>query len=159
MILQIWSFDPGLTTGWRQINVFDGEIGNSDGGQADHFQIGNFLSESQVLRQAARNPAVDVQIVIEKFTMSPAKSQEPWSLETTGLIKYFASKYAAPVSMYRPSEWKPLIKDEVIKRSGLWIPGKRHMMDATGIALYYLVKERKMNWILSKPKDMGTKYG
>jgi hypothetical protein len=159
MTLQVWNFDPGLMTGWSILNIFDNRFGNFNYGQTHHVEIGNLLLKNSTMYSALNNPGIEVVFTAEKFTMSPGKTQQPWSLETTGLIRYAADSYGVPFFQYRPSECKPLIKDDVLKRNDLWVAGKNHAMDSVRVGLYYLVKERKMNWILSKPKDTETKSG
>ena len=152
-VIHVWGFDPGLATGWCHLSVhFDGEIGIFNCGEGDHFQIGNMLYDNPALKAAVVKREIETVFAVEKFTISPGKTQAPWSLETIGLIRYFSNFYHIPFFMSSPSQHKPLIKDEVIKRAGLWVPGKRHAMDAVRVAMYHLIKERRLltEWLKEK---------
>lgn len=74
--------------------------------------------------------------------MNTKISPQPWSLETTGLVRYYASHNQIPLYFQSPSEAKNLIKTDVIKRAGLYVPGKGHAMDSVRHALYYLVTKK-----------------
>lgn len=158
-MIHVYSFDPGETTGWAHVSVHDDDtIGMFNSGQSDHFQIGNMLYDNPGLKAAVKNPAIETVFAVEKFVMSPGKTQQPWSLETIGLIRYFSAFYQIPFFTVSPSSHKPLIKDDVIKRAQLWVPGQRHAMDAVRVALYVLIKERGLlKWCLQN--DTETKSG
>lgn len=145
-MIHVWGWDPGLVTGWCHLSVHDdGEIGVFDCGEADHNQVGNMLYDNLALKAAVSNPAIDTIFVVEKFTMAPTKTQAPWSLETIGLIRYFAAYYKIPMIMIAPSSHKPLIKNDVIKRAGLWKSSSGgHQMDAVRLCLYYLTTEKRL---------------
>lgn len=155
-MIHIWSFDPGKCTGWSHLSVHsNGEMGIFNCGQSDHLQIGNMLYDNPALKAAAGKPEIETVFVAEKFTMSPGKTQQPWSLETIGLIRYFSAFYQIPFYMVSPSQHKPLIKDDVIKRAGLWTPGQPHAMDSVRVCLYWMIKEKGLlTWCLLK--DMTT---
>lgn len=143
-ILHVWAFDPGETTGWTHLSVHsDGEMGIFSCGETDHLGIGNLLFDNQSLRSAACKKEIETIFVVEKFIMQSKITQSPWSLETTGLVRYFASRYHIPlIDTQKPSEVKNLIKDDVIKRAGLWQPGAGHANDAIRHALFYLIIKR-----------------
>jgi hypothetical protein len=143
-MLHIWSFDPGETTGWCHLSVHNGEVGVFNSGQADHFQIGNMLYDNPALKAAVKNAVIETVFVCESYIQRPGKTQAPWSLETIGLIRYFANVYGIPFHLQAPSEAKTLITDKVIKKADLWVPGQKHAMDSVRHVLYYLVKERKL---------------
>lgn len=148
----VWAFDPGETTGWCHISVHDdGEVGIFNCGEADHNQIGNMLYDNQALKAAINNQAVEMAFVVEKFVMNSKISQSPWSLETTGLIRYFGNHYHIPIHIQTPSQVKNLIKNDVIKRADLYVPGKPHAMDAVRHALFYLVTKKRVLQECLKP--------
>lgn len=145
-ILHIWSFDPGKMSGWCHLSVHnEAETGIFNCGEADHFQIGNMLYDNPALKSAVTNPAIETVFVCESYQVTPGKTSGYWSLETIGLIRYFAGYYQVPLHLYKSSDHKPLIKDNIIKKAGLWEPSKNgHQMDATRLCLYYLTTQRKV---------------
>lgn len=146
-MIRCWGWDPGLQTGWCHISVHeDGEIGIFSSGEADHNGIGNLLYDNPVLKAAvSKRDVFETVFVVEKFIMNSKITQAPWSLETTGLIRYFASFYNVPMEVVvSPSSHKNLVKDDIIKRAGLWVPGKEHANDAVRMSLWYLMTKRKL---------------
>lgn len=150
-MIHVWGFDPGETTGWCHLSVHDGEVGIFNSGEADHNQIGNMLFDNQALKAAIQHPVLEVVFIVEKFVMNSKISQSPWSLETTGLIRYFANHYHIPLEIQTPSQVKNLIKNDVIKRAGLYVPGRPHAMDSVRHALYYLTVKKRLLQECLKP--------
>lgn len=142
-MIHVFAFDPGETTGWCHLSVHDNEIGIFDCGELDHFAIGNFLFDNQCLRAAvSKQDIIEMDFIVEKYVMNSKITQSPWSLETTGLIRYFAKIYNVPLHSQTPSQAKNLIKNEVIQRAGIYVPGQGHAMDAVRHALYFLVVKK-----------------
>jgi hypothetical protein len=78
-------------------------------------------------------------VACEAFIITPQtakNSQAPWSLETIGIVRYFCEKASVPFFLQAPSSAKRLVTDGVLKRAGLYFPGKGHSMDAARHALY-----------------------
>lgn len=142
-MLHIWSFDPGETTGWTHLSIHDGEVGHFTYGQADHISVGNLLFENSALKIACPKQEIEIVFVCESYQQRPGKNTT-WSLETIGLIRYFAEKNGIPLFMQQPSEAKSLVTNDAIKRAGLWVVGQEHARDAVRHALYYLIKERRL---------------
>lgn len=142
-MVHIWAFDPGQTTGWCHISVHDGEIGVFDSGELDHFAIGNLLFDNPTLRAAvSKQDIIQMDFIVEKYVMNSKITQSPWSLETTGLIRYFAKIYNITLHSQTPSQAKNLINNDVIKRAGLYVPNQGHAMDAVRHALYFLIVKK-----------------
>lgn len=142
-MIHIWAFDPGETTGWCHLSVRDGEIGVFDSGELDHFSIGNLLFDNPTLRAAvSKQDIIQMDFIVEKYVMNSKITQSPWSLETTGLIRYFAKIYNIALHSQTPSQAKSLIKNDVIQRAGLYVPGQGHAMDAVRHALYFLILKK-----------------
>lgn len=142
-MIHVWAFDPGETTGWCHLSVHEYEIGVFDCGELDHFSIGNLLFDNPTLRAAvSKQNIISMDFIVEKYVMNSKITQSPWSLETTGLIRYFANCYHVPFHSQTPSQAKNLIKNEVIQRAGLYIPGRGHAMDAVRHALYFLTVKK-----------------
>lgn len=142
-MIHVWGFDPGETTGWCHLSVHGDEVGVFDSGELDHFSIGNLLFDNPTLRSAVQKQSIiEMDFVVEKYIMNSKITQSPWSLETTGLIRYFAKIYNVPLHSQTPSQAKNLIKNDVIQRAGLFVPGKGHAMDAVRHALYFLIVKK-----------------
>lgn len=131
-----------MVTGWCHLSVNEGELGIFNSGEADHFQIGNMLYDNPALKAAADKKEIETVFIVEKYLMTA--TQSPWSLETIGLIQYFSYRYSILLEMYKPSEVKNLITNDVIKRAGLWVPGTRHAMDSVRLALYHLIIRKRL---------------
>lgn len=143
-MIHVWAFDPGETTGWCHISFHDNEVGVFNCGEGDHGQIGNLLFDNHALKTAVQKAEIETSFVIEKYIMNSKISQSPWSLETTGLVRYFTSIYHVPLHFQTPSQAKNLISNDVIKRAGLYQPGKGHAMDAVRHALFFLTTKKRV---------------
>lgn len=138
-MIHVYAWDPGMATGWCHLSVHDGEIGVFNCGETDHVGVGNMLSDNTALKAAVNKKELQLSFVIERFKMNPKVTPQPWSLETIGLVRYFAAHYQVPFHLQGSSEVKNLIKNDVIKRAGLWVPSEGgHQMDAVRHALWYL---------------------
>lgn len=143
--IQIFSFDPGLNSGWCHLSVEDNKIVTWEVGQSNHFEIGDMLRNGSFL------PDSEVVFICESYRPNPRQTPAPWSLETIGLIRYWANAYSVEFSLVSPSEHKSLITDTIIKRAGLWSPGMGHANDAVSIALWYLIAKRGLlTWCLKQ---------
>lgn len=144
-MIHLWAFDPGLMTGWCHLSIHQGEVGVFNCGETDHIGIGNMLYDNPALTAAVNRKELSVNFVIERYIINAKNTPAPWSLETIGLVRYFAAHYQIPLHLQGSSEAKLLIKDEVIKRAGLWRPSKDgHQMDSVRHALYYLIVEKRL---------------
>ncbi len=141
-MIHMWAVDPGKISGWCHLSVHEGEVSCFNSGETDHIGIGNMLSDNQALISASNKKEIELTIAVEKFVMNAKISPQPWSLETIGLIRYFAARYQIPFVEVLPSAHKNLISDDVIKRAGLWTPGKGHARDAVSVALWFLIAKR-----------------
>lgn len=139
-MLEVYSFDPGLATGFAYVAFNDGEIVDWRATQIDHEGVGDWIIS---FIQDYPLTHIERVIVCESFTMTMKKSQSPWSLEAIGLLRYASLKTGVPLEMQQPAAAKSLIRDAVIKAAGMWQPGKGHDMDAVRHALYYLMTKRK----------------
>lgn len=142
MTIEIWSVDPGLLSGWCHISVLDNKVSLFKTGEGDHFEIGKMFHDNPALTNASEH---DFTIIVESFKQNARMKPAPWSLETLGLVRYFAHVYNIPFIIVNPSEHKTLITNAVIKRAGLWSPTKGgHQNDAVRMSLYFLIKERNL---------------
>lgn len=155
-MLQVISFDPGKATGWCQLSILEGAVNNFDYGEADLLGVGNFLFDNPPLSASLKNSEIKTVIVIEKFVMNSKITQSPWSLEVTGLVRYFAEKNHLPVYSQTVSQAKKLITDAVLKRAGLYTPGFGHVRDSVRHGLFHLVtREKVLRECLLKPARTG----
>lgn len=152
-MIHVWGFDPGETTGWCHVSVHEGEVGCFNSGEGSHNNIGNMLFDNPALMAAITKPEIETIFIIEKFVMNAKITQSPWSLETTGLIRYFGDYYHVPLHFQSPSQAKNLIKNEVIQRAGLYVPGRGHAMDAVRHALYFLIIKKGLLKGCLKPQQ------
>lgn len=144
--------DPGLVTGWCSLSIHEGEVRLFNCGETDHLGIGNLLFDNLALKAAVENQGIETIFVVERFIMNSKVSQQPYSLETIGLIRYFANLHHIPFNMVSPSEHKKLITNNVIKRAGLWTPSPDgDQMDAVRLCLWYTItKKNLLTHLLSK---------
>lgn len=139
-MIHVWAFDPGETTGWCHLSVHNEEVGCFNCGEADLNGIGNLLYDNPALKTAVqKQDLIETAFVVEKYVMNSKITQSPWSLETTGLIRYFANVYHIGLVSQTPSQAKNLISNDIIKRAGIYEAGMGHAMDAVRHALYFLV--------------------
>lgn len=131
----MWGWDPGKATGWCRLSIEEGKIESFICGETDHIGVGNMLLYFP-------KPETETVFIVEKYLMSSKISQAPWTLESTGLIRYFTAVHNIPMEMVLPSAHKKLISDVIINRAGLWVPGKEHAMDAVRMCLWYLTTKR-----------------
>lgn len=153
-MIHVWAFDPGKMTGWAHLSVNgDDDISLFRCGQGDHKEIGDMLRSNQALTfttashpfSAGPTPTdIEAVFVCESFQMTPGKSPQNWSLETTGLIRYWADFYSIPFKLQMPSEAKTLVTDKALKKAELYTPGQPHANDASRHALYYLIKNKRI---------------
>lgn len=142
MTVQIWSVDPGLLSGWCHLSVVDNEVSLFKTGEADHFEIGKIFHDNPFLTHASEH---DFTIIVESFKQNARMKPSPYSLETIGLIRYFAHFYNIPFVIINPFEHKTLITNAVIKRAGLWSSTKGgHANDAVRMSLWYLIVKREL---------------
>ena len=131
-------------TGWSHLSIHDNAVGVFNCGEADHQGVGNLLFDNQALKAAvSKRDLVETVFVVERFIMNAKITQQPYSLETIGLIRYFVIHNQITLEMVSPSSHKNLISNDVIKRAGLWVPSSGgHQMDAVRIALWYLITRK-----------------
>lgn len=125
----IMSIDPGGTTGWSlwtKTEIKTGEISEDEHHGTLAYVIRFYEPEL---------------IICESFeyrNTSPA-GLNLIPVEYIGIVKLVAVNILADVEMQTASIAKGFVKDENIKRLGLWEPGKPHAMDALRHLLFYIV--------------------
>lgn len=92
-------------------------------------------------------------IVCESFEFRQNKQRDNINLmskEYIGLVKTFSAITNTPVVFQTAAIGKGFVSDEKLKAMGLWVPGKKHAMDAMRHLITYLVqKERRIELIES----------
>lgn len=150
--------DPGLTTGVCQFCIDEqGFITQVSSDELDHLGVGHWMKKVMANRPYCGDYHADLQIVCERFTITTKtakNSQAPWSLEVTGLVRWYAERYGFSLYQPRPSETMSLISNDVLKRAGLYVKGE-HARDAARAALYYAVAQKRigMQYLLA-PEDL-----
>lgn len=150
--------DPGLVTGVCQFSIDEqGVVSNVSSDELDHLGVGHWMKTVMVNRHCHRG-GPKLQIVCEKFiitTQTAKNSQAPWSLEVTGLVRWYAERYGFSLYQPLPSQTKALITDDVLKRAGLYVKGG-NARDAARAALYYVVSQHRIGLqYLLAPEDLN----
>lgn len=156
---RILAFDPGGTTGWA---VFTDGPDRWTGGEIDPEKKGHHVDLFDFI-QVTRPQA----IVCENFLFGVPSVQGPGgekvhmpkveliSREYIGIIKLYCEAHHIPLRMQSPSimatTW---VKDEALRRAGLYTSGARHRNDATRHLLYYLVDNGRQDLLglVRKPR-------
>lgn len=153
MIL-VAGIDPGLVTGVCQLAVDEqGMISHVWSDELDMLGVGHWMKRLMVGRHCG---GPQIQVVCEKFTITnktASNSQAPWSLEVTGLVRWYTERYGFSLYQPRPSETMSLISNDVLKRAGLYVKGE-HARDAARAGLYWLIAQKRlgMQYLLA-PED------
>lgn len=122
----IFSFDPGLMTGWALCKTDSMEVSSGE------LEIIPFLC---LVDAWTAKLGVDLDVCGERFTITVAtakKSQAPWSLEVIGAVKYLAWKHGCgEIKLQAPADAKKFATNERLRAMGWWTPGtKGHDKDA-----------------------------
>lgn len=155
----IVALDPGGTTGWAAL-TYDKDIeleGGFDtarskegytweyghiGPHEHHTELWNFLNEYY---------DDSLTVVCESFEFRQGKQRTGINLmskEYIGVTKLFGDRHGIPVVFQTAAHGKGFVTDEKIKCLDLWVPGKKHAMDAMRHLLTYVVqKERRFELV------------
>lgn len=136
----VFSVDPGLVSGYAHLIITDNKVSFFKVGQCDHFELGNMLKREEMIQSDIKTV-----FICESYKQNCRMTQSPYSLESIGLVRYWAYVYEVEFVLVNPSQHKSLIKDDLIKRVGLWSPSKGgHQNDAIRVGLWYLIAKRKL---------------
>lgn len=142
-MLYITGVDPGQTTGFCWLTINNDSSYTTETKQYQGVRdIGDFFRN----RADWIHYSEDSQFVIanERFTITPKSPNSPWSLEVTGVLKYWADALHIEYKDFTPSQTKRLITNDVLHRAGMWTIGEDHARDASRVALYYAITQRKL---------------
>jgi hypothetical protein len=165
MIKRVISFDPGGTTGvaalvldtFTQPEIPTGDVSKwmdtTVGWHVDHIGPESHHVPLWFLLEQFRPTSV----VCESFEFRQGKQRAGIVLDSKeyiGVIKLWCALNKVPLIMQTAATGKGFVTDEKIKALDLWVPGKKHAMDAMRHLITYLVqKERRME--LARPwKDL-----
>lgn len=83
-------------------------------------------------------------VVVEAYTITAAtaqKSQQHWSLELIGAIRWMAHQFERGFVLQKPADAKNFMPDQRLKEIGFYTPGKEdHARDAARHLGLYLAK-------------------
>lgn len=136
----ILAIDPGLASGVALLHVPE---------QGDPELLGSWEltpeeTEDAVVKMIETYRDHDLRVVVERYTITPEtakKSQQGWSLEQIGSIKFICrtNGLAAPV-LQTPANAKSFAPNPRLKALGLWHKGGHgHALDAIRHAVLYAV--------------------
>lgn len=87
-------------------------------------------------------------VVCEAYRITAAtaqKSQQHWSLELIGALRWLAYKAGVEFVLQTPAEAKSFVPDQRLRDLGMWTPGKEdHARDATRHLVLALAKRREL---------------
>lgn len=146
--MRMISVDPGLVTGLVSFAVDDDKVNCLESYQVDHIGLGHYFSAIKWTSETI--------VVVEKFTITSGtakKSQAPWSLESTGICRYFTESAGFEMFQHMPSAHMNLVSNQVLKNAGLFVPGE-HARDAARVGLFHLItKEKVLKWTLKTEEE------
>lgn len=160
---RVIALDPGGTTGWDTYSAtrmvtpdgtvewYDEEWRCGQLGPGDHHDQLYALLEDQHVQHYA--------VVCESFEFRQGKQRDNLNLisrEYIGIVKMFAKERNVPLHMQSAGMAKGFVPDKGPMRNkklrvmGLWVPGKKHAMDARRHLVFYLVnKEHRYDLVES----------
>lgn len=131
------ALDPGGTTGYKTLTVNDDNTLTGEAGQLgphEHHKELFDLLESFWMED-------DMVVICERFEYR--QNSRPGlvldSREYIGVTKLFCVKYKKKLVLQSAAQGKGFVKDDHLKKLGLWMPGQQHARDATRHLIYYLV--------------------
>jgi hypothetical protein len=139
----ILALDPGGTTGVCLYNPIRNtteveELG--DGSSDHHIELWNMLTET--LAESYEHK-VKLHIVCESFEFRRTEMHRDYinyiPREYIGVAKLFCHLHRITLYMQKAAQAKGFFSDDKVKKLALWVPGRKHAMDATRHYLYHRV--------------------
>lgn len=148
--ITILALDPGGTTGWARmqanallIPAFSEKTEFYDV-EWTRGQLGPHPHHTELMTLLELSHTEEYRIVCESFEYR--NRSRPGlvldSVEYIGVTKLFVADRKSehiPLAMQTAAMGKGFVKDENIKKLGLWFPSQKHAMDATRHLLYYMI--------------------
>lgn len=135
--MRLLSVDPGLRSG---LFIWTG-ADDWSGGIYDPMPLIDGVDE------LLREEPFDL-IVCEAYKITAAtaqKSQQPWSLELIGALRWLAHRAGVEFVLQTPAEAKGFCPDQRLRDLGFWFAGKEdHCRDAARHAVLALAKRREL---------------
>lgn len=137
----IYAVDPGLASGVALLHVPE----DGDPQLLGSWELPPEETEDATVKILQTYREHDLRIVLERFTITAEtgkKSQQGWSLELIGSIKFICRTSGAPAPVLQtPADAKNFAPNPRLKALGLWHKGGHgHALDAIRHAVLYAVK-------------------
>ena len=132
----IVALDPGATTG---IAYYDETQNKFYTAQLEHDK---YPHPHEILFDTLTSLKPNA-IVYESFLHRHKTGVIYDGVQYSGVIELWAELHGVPVVKYNSGYGKAFWKDDKIKRMALWVPGKKHAMDAMRHLLNHLMKTNK----------------
>lgn len=135
MTTTIIALDPGGTTGWATVRLEPRKVTEWNCGQ-----LAQTEHHSQLFTLLGMNHTDNCAVVCERFEYR-AYSRPGLVLDSReyiGVAKLFCQERNVPFVLQSAAQGKGFVKDQNIKKLGLWSPGWPHAMDAMRHLLYYI---------------------
>lgn len=139
--------DPGGTTGWAlyQATMMP-PVGNGAPEMIDEKwtcgQLGPEEHHTKLFTLLGMHHVQDYRVICESFEFRQGKQRDNINLmskEYIGVAKLFGQERDLPVVFQTAGLAKPFVTDQKIKKMNLWVPGRKHSMDAMRHLIYYMV--------------------
>ena len=153
---RIVALDPGGTTGWA---TWQDEATGHTGTPWDHFNIGQIGPEEhhlELYNWLGHLQVHDYTVVCESFEFRQHDGERAGisliSKEYIGVAKLFAAERmnGKRVVEQTAGQAKPFVTNDKLKVMGLYIPGKKHAMDAMRhLVLYLITREGRKDLVQS----------
>lgn len=146
-MFRIIALDPGGTTGWA---AYTAERMEAEKGKyeyyAEKFTCGQIDAQEHHLQLYNMLGLMQTQVyhvVTESFEYRnrARPGLELISREYIGVTKLFCADRQVTFHKQTAAMGKGFVKDENIKKLGLWSPGFKHAMDAYRHLLYYMIND------------------
>jgi hypothetical protein len=153
--VRIVALDPGGTTG---IATYDDVNGQGEewaiwqlGPEEHHAALWRYLSNSFM-------PFSGNQVIVcESFEFRQNRQRDNINLmsrEYIGVVKLFSETHGIPVVFQTAGAGKGFVSDEKLKIMDMWVPGKKHAMDARRHLIYYMVNKQKRLDLIQSWKNL-----
>jgi hypothetical protein len=156
---KIVSLDPGGTTGYAVYHR-DGteqERFNRYGGTWTWGHLGPDDHHEDLFALLCLNYTKDMIVVCESFEFRQNRQRDNINLmsrEYIGVAKLFGQREDTPVVFQSAAQGKGFVSDEKLKVMGLYIPGKKHAMDAMRHLVFYMVNKQRRHDLIESWKTL-----
>lgn len=148
---RVIAFDPGGTTGWASYTAMKKEGVKPQFWESfwDCGQLGQDKEKhGYFLRKLLNEQELeDTVIVCERFNDRQSEhAVDLVSREYIGVIETWCQEFHVPLIMQMPSYAKGFVKDDNLRKAGVWSPRQKHAMDGYRHLIAFLVhKENRID--------------